>query len=65
MHGYSTLDRDKPGDPRSLGEKERAAFELGLSKSQAAALQQVAFDGLSETKATGTLMPFNPVGLTK
>lgn len=33
-------------DPRSLGEKERSAFELGLSKSQATALQKVAFDEL-------------------
>ena len=34
-------------DPRSLGEKERAAFELGLSKTQATALQKVAFDELT------------------
>jgi hypothetical protein len=34
-------------DPRSLGESECSAFELGLSMVQAAALQQVAFDQLS------------------
>jgi hypothetical protein len=34
-------------DPRSLGHHECAAFELGLSTAQAAALQQVAFDELA------------------
>jgi hypothetical protein len=34
-------------DPRSLGENECAAFELGLSTVQTAALQQVAFDELA------------------
>ncbi len=34
-------------DPRSLGDRECAAFELGLSPAQAAALQQVAFDELA------------------
>lgn len=33
-------------DPRSLGAKERCAYELGISKAQATALQQVAFDEL-------------------
>jgi hypothetical protein len=41
-------------DPRSLGERECSAFELGLSTTQAAALQQVAFDQLA---AEGTLAP--------
>jgi lysophospholipase L1-like esterase len=41
-------------DPRSLGERECSAFELGLSTAQAAALQQVAFDQLA---AEGTLAP--------
>lgn len=36
-------------DPRSLGEVECSAFELGLSSAQAKALQQVAFDELSRT----------------
>jgi hypothetical protein len=34
-------------DPRSLTDRERAAFELGLSPAQAKALQQVAFDELT------------------
>ena len=34
-------------DPRSLGKNECAAFELGLTTTQASKLQQVAFDELS------------------
>jgi hypothetical protein len=34
-------------DPRSLGDAECSAFELGLSRPQARALQQVAFDQLA------------------
>jgi hypothetical protein len=34
-------------DPRSLGEHECSAFELGLSRAQARALQQIAFDELA------------------
>jgi hypothetical protein len=34
-------------DPRSLGELECSAFELGLSRAQVRALQQVAFDELA------------------
>lgn len=34
-------------DPRSLGEDECSAFELGISATQAGALQQVAFDQLA------------------
>ena len=44
-------------DPRSLGNNECAAFELGLSTAQAAALQQVAFD---ELVSRGTVKP-NPL----
>ncbi len=36
-------------DPRSLGERECSAFELGLSRAEARALQQVAFDELAVT----------------
>jgi len=36
-------------DPRSLGERECSAFELGLSRAEARALQQVAFDELAAT----------------
>jgi len=35
-------------DPRSLGDTECSAFELGLSPAQAGALQQVAFDELAK-----------------
>lgn len=42
-------------DPRSLGELECSAFELGLSRAQAKALQQVAFDEL----AAGGLVAHN------
>jgi len=38
-------------DPRSLGENECSAYELGLSRSEARALQQVAFDQLAGTGA--------------
>jgi len=38
-------------DPRSLGENECSAFELGLSRPQVKALQQVAFDQLATTGA--------------
>lgn len=34
-------------DPRSLGDAECSAFELGLSRAEAKSLQQVAFDQLS------------------
>ena len=36
-------------DPRSLGDIECSAFELGLSTAQARVLQQVAFDELART----------------
>jgi hypothetical protein len=35
-------------DPRLLGDTECSAFELGLSRAQAGALQQVAFDELAK-----------------
>ena len=38
-------------DPRSLGQNECSAYELGLSRSEARALQQVAFDQLAGTGA--------------
>ena len=38
-------------DPRSLGDTECSAFELGLSRAQAKALQQIAFDQLAATGA--------------
>ena len=41
-------------DPRSLGQNECSAFELGLSRAEAKALQGVAFDQLA---ATGAVKP--------
>jgi hypothetical protein len=37
-------------DPRSLGERECSAFELGLSRAEARTLQQIAFDELATTR---------------
>ncbi len=37
-------------DPRSLGDGECSAFELGMSVAEVKALQQVAFDQLSVAK---------------
>jgi hypothetical protein len=37
-------------DPRSLGEAECSAFELGMPQSEAKALQQVAFDELASKR---------------
>jgi hypothetical protein len=37
-------------DPRSLGEYECSAYELGLSRTQVTALQQVAYDQLAAAK---------------
>ena len=45
-------------DPRSLGDSECSAFELGLSRAQARALQQIAFDQLA---GTGTVTAAPPV----
>ncbi len=44
-------------DPRSLGDAECSGFELGLSRPQVAALQQVAFDQLA---AGGTVSAAPP-----
>lgn len=51
-------------DPRSLGAKERCAYELGISPEQAAAMEQIAYDQLlaSGDKALRT---FQPVALPK
>jgi hypothetical protein len=38
-------------DPRSLGQNECSAYELGLSGAEVKALQQVAFDQLASTNA--------------
>jgi hypothetical protein len=39
-------------DPRSLGDGECSAFELGLSRAEAKSLQQVAFDSIAAKVAT-------------
>jgi hypothetical protein len=44
-------------DPRSLGDNECSAFELGFSRSQAKALQQVAFDQLASAGAVASAGP--------
>jgi hypothetical protein len=46
-------------DPRSLGDGECAAFELGVPPAEVKALQQVAFDQLSVAK-TLTSLPSRP-----
>ncbi len=52
-------------DPRSLGEREVCALELGVSRSQAAALQQVAFDELSAAKSVSALKTFKSMPLLR
>jgi len=52
-------------DPRSLGEKERCAFELGISPSHVTALQQVAFEELVANTPTPKLKTFEPVALPR
>jgi len=48
-------------DPRSLGDNECSAYELGISTAEVRRLQQVAFDQLKET---GDITP-NPLVLPK
>jgi len=48
-------------DPRSLGENECSAYELGISTADTKRLQQIAFDQLA---ATGPITP-NPLVLPK
>ena len=48
-------------DPRSLGDSECSAFELGLDRRQVKALQQVAFDELAAARAVAP----NPSTATK
>ena len=50
-------------DPRSLGPKERGAYELGLSPEQTAALQQVAYDELMAARERPSLRQFTPVSV--
>ena len=48
-------------DPRLLGEFECSAFELGLSRAEVKALQQIAFEQLGDT-VTPALMPAPATG---
>lgn len=49
-------------DPRSLGETECSAFELGLSRGEVRSMQQVAFDQLAGTvTAAPAAAPAKPV----
>ena len=58
-HGYYlealvVFGRISGRDPRSLGENECSGYELGLSRADVNALQQVAFDQLA---STGSIQP--------
>lgn len=48
-------------DPRSLGENECSAYELGLSRAEIKALQQVAFDQLGSAVMPSPLVLPKPV----
>jgi hypothetical protein len=50
-------------DPRSLGETECSAYELGLSRAQAKTLQQIAFDQLAGTGAVTAAPVVVPKGV--
>jgi hypothetical protein len=54
-------------DPRSLGDNECSAYELGLARPQAKALQQVAFDQLASTGGArpAPFVPANPTNLAR
>jgi hypothetical protein len=47
-------------DPRSLGDAECSGFELGLSRAQVRALQQVAFDQLGTAVTAAPLATAKP-----
>jgi len=51
-------------DPRGLGDNECSAYELGLSRPQVKALQQIAFDQLGSAvpaaAPVATTAPGNP-----
>ena len=48
-------------DPRSLGDSECSGFELGLSRTEVKALQQVAFDQLGSAVTAAPLITPKPV----
>ena len=43
-------------DPRSLGDNECSAYELGLSRAEAKVLQQIAFDQLGSAVTPAPLV---------
>ena len=51
-------------DPRSLGQNECSAFELGMSRTEAKALQQVAFDQLAAAGAVTGAVTAAPMAAT-
>ena len=51
-------------DPRSLGQQERAAAELGLTPEQAVALQKVAYEELKATEKRWRPQAFKPLSST-
>jgi hypothetical protein len=48
-------------DPRSLGDRECSAFELGLSRAEARALRQVAFDELATASSVVLMLAAPPI----
>ena len=48
-------------DPRSLGDAECSGYELGMSRSEVKALQQVAFDQLGSAVTAAPLVTAKPV----
>lgn len=50
-------------DPQSLSERERAAFELGISRTHAASLQKVAFEELASQSPQRRWKSFDPIKL--
>ena len=49
-------------DPRSLGQNECSGFELGVSRAEVKALQQIAFDQLASTAAVKAAAPVESKG---
>jgi hypothetical protein len=50
-------------DPRSLGEDEQTAFDLGISKAQSSALQQIAYEELSEQNGGRSFATFQRMAI--
>lgn len=48
-------------DPRSLGDNECSAFELGMSRAEVKSLQQVAFDQLGAAVTAAPKVSAKPV----